>query len=72
MKKNLFHETETFVFRHMTEISAQNLVGNDRMDVPHLFEFVKIIRNQENPVLIKIYGWHLVKIWSSSEVGQKN
>ena len=55
----------------MTEISARNSVENDRTDVPHLFGFVKIIRNQENQVLIKIYGWHLVKIWSRSEVGQK-
>ena len=42
----------------MTEISVRNLVENDRTDVPHLFGFVKIIRNQENQVLIKIiYGW---------------
>ena len=56
----------------MTEISARNLVENDRTDVPHLFGFVKIIRNQENQVLTKIYGWRLVKIWSRSEVGQKS
>ena len=56
----------------MTEISARNLVENYRTDIPHLFGFVKIIRNQETPVLIKIYGWHLVKIWSRSEDGQKS
>ena len=44
---------------------------NDRTDVPHLFGFVKIIRNPENQVLIKIYGWHLGEIWSRSEVGKK-
>ena len=54
----------------MTEISARNLVENDRTDVPRLFGFVKIIRNQENQVLINIYGWHLVNI-KRSEVGQK-
>ena len=51
----------------MTEISARKWVENDRTDVPHLFGFVKIIRNPENQVqiirnpknlvLIKIYGW---------------
>ena len=56
----------------MTEISARKWVENDRTDAAHLFGFVKIIRNQANQVLIKIYGWHLVKIWSRSEVGQKN
>ena len=55
----------------MTEISVQNLVENDRTDVPHLFGFVKIIRNQENQVLIKIYGWHLAEIWSRLEVDKK-
>ena len=35
------------------------------MDVPHLFGFLKVIRNQEKQVLSKIYGWHLVKIWST-------
>ena len=55
----------------MTEISARKWVENDRTDVPHLFGFVKIIRNPENQVLIKIYGWHLVKIWSRSEDGKK-
>ena len=43
----------------------------DCTDVPHLFGFVKIIRNQEIQVLIKIYGWHMVRKWSRSEVGQK-
>ena len=67
LKKHLFHKTETFVFWHMTEISARKWVENDRTDVPHLFGFVKIIRNPENQVqiirnpknqvLIKIYGW---------------
>ena len=33
---------------------------NDRTGVPHLFVFIKIIRNPENQVLINIYGWHLV------------
>ena len=55
----------------MTEISARKCVENDRTDVPHLFGFVKINRNPDNQGLIKIYGWHLVKIWSRSEVGQK-
>ena len=56
----------------MTEISARNLVENDRTDVPHLFGFVEVIRNQEHQVLLNIYGWHLIKKWSRSEVGQKN
>ena len=56
----------------MTEISARKWVENDRKDVPHLFGFVKIIRNPENQVqiirnpknqvLIKVYGW---QIWST-------
>ena len=71
-KKVFFCKTETFVFWHMTEISARNLVENDRTDVPHLFGFGKIIRNQENQILIKVYGWHFVKIWSGLEVGQKS
>ena len=56
----------------MTEISARNLVENDRTDVAHLLGFVKIIRHPENQVLIKIYGWHLVKKWSRVEDGQKS
>ena len=36
----------------MTEISARKWVENDRTDVPHLFGFVKIIRNPENQVQI--------------------
>ena len=45
---------------------------NDHRDAPHLFGFVKIIRNQENQARIKIYGWHVVKICSRSEVGKKD
>ena len=56
----------------MTEISARNLVENYRTGVTHFFGFIKIIRNQENEVLMKIYGWHLVEIWSRSEVGQRS
>ncbi len=56
----------------MTKISARNLVENDHTDVPHHFGFVKIIRNQENQVLIKIYGWHLVEKWARLEDGQKS
>ena len=51
----------------MTEISARKWVENDRTGVPHLFGFVKIIRNPEkqveiirnlpNQVLIKTYSW---------------
>jgi hypothetical protein len=41
----------------MTEISAQKWVENDRTDVPHLFGFVKIIKNHQNQVFNKIYGW---------------
>ena len=59
--RTFFCKRETFVFWHMTEISARNLVQNDRTDVPHLFGFIKIIRNQETQVLIKTYCWHLVK-----------
>ena len=56
----------------MTEISARKWVENDRTDVPHLFGFIKIIRNQEDQILIKIYGWHLVEIWSRPEDAQKS
>ena len=56
----------------MTEISARTWVENDRTDVPHLFGFVKIIRNPENQVLIRIDGWHLIEKWSRLEDGQKS
>ena len=55
----------------MTEISARKWVENDRTDIPHLFGFIKIIRNQEHQVLVKIYGWHLVEKRSRLEDGQK-
>ena len=45
---------------------------NDRTDVPHLFGFVKIIRNQEHQVLNKIYGWHLVKFGQDRKLVKKN
>ena len=57
MNSFIFHKTETFVFWHMTEISARKWGENDCTDVPHLFVSVKIIRNSTNHVLIRIYGW---------------
>ena len=36
----------------MTVLSARTWVENDRTGVPHLFGFVKIIRNPENQVQI--------------------
>ena len=41
LKYGLFYETETFVFWHIAEISAQKWVENDRTDVVHLFIFIK-------------------------------
>ena len=55
----------------MTEISAQNLVEHDRTDVTQMFVFMEIVRNHENEIPIKRYGWHLVEIWSRLEVCQK-
>ena len=56
----------------MTEISARTWVENDRTDFPRLFGFVKIIKNPEVQILIRIYGWHLVENSSRLEDGQKS
>ena len=51
----------------MTEISAQKGVENDRTDVPHLFGFVKIVRNPEIRSLLR----YMVGIWSKFGQGRK-
>ena len=49
----------------MTEISARNLVENDRTDVPHLFGFVKIIPQ----TVLALRGSHGVGIEGAMDGG---
>ena len=55
----------------MTEISARNLVENDRTDVPHLFGFVKIISEKIRSLLGYMVG-NLVEELSSLEDDRKS
>ena len=55
-KKCLVYKMETSVFWHITEISAQNLVENDRMEVPHLFVHPN---HQKSKTVSSLFGYVL-------------